>query len=87
MPISQSGLNVNVKVSLSNNRITSSSSTPVKTIKSQFNSVDTVSELTDVEGTPQDGYTLVYDSTLRKYVLQQLSSEDINIASLDGGTF
>lgn len=98
MPISQSGLSVKVRVGVSNNRITDSnvnldnriiypSTSPVKTVKSQFNSVDTVSELTDVEGTPQDGYTLVYDSALRKYVLQQLSSEDINISSLDGGTF
>jgi hypothetical protein len=99
MPINQSGLSVNVRVSVSNNRITDNNvnlennriiyptAAPVKTVKSQFNSVDTVSELTDVEGTPQDGFTLVYDSTLQKYVLQQLSSEDINISSLDGGTF
>jgi hypothetical protein len=99
MPINQSGLSVNVRVSVSNNRITDNnvnldnnriifpSTSPVKTVKSQFNSVDTVSELTDVEGTPQDGFTLVYDSILQKYVLQQLSSEEINITSIDGGTF
>lgn len=88
MPINQSGLSVNVKVNLANNRIVaSSSSSPVKTVKSQFNSVDTVSELTDVTGTPQNGYTLVYNSTLQKYVVQQLTVEDITITSLDGGSF
>lgn len=88
MAVNQSGSSVNVKVSLANNRIVaSSSSSPVKTVKSQFNTVDTVSELSDVMGTPQNGYTLVYNSTLNKYVVQQLSAEDITIASLDGGTF
>lgn len=88
MPINQSGLSVNVKVNLANNRIVSSSTSQVKTLKTQFNSVDAVSELTDVVvNAPQDGFTLVYDSVLGKYVVQKLTSEDINISSLDGGTF
>jgi hypothetical protein len=87
MPINQSGLSVNVKVKLANDRIVSSSSSPVKTVKTQFRTVDEISELIDVTGTPQDGFTLVYDSTLGKYVVQQLSGENINLASLDGGNF
>lgn len=87
MPINQSGLNVNVKVNLSNAPITTYSPSPVKTIKSQFGAVDTVSELVDVTGTPSNGHTLVYNSSLNKYVIQQLSSENINLVSVDGGTF
>jgi len=60
----------------------------VTTLKSQFATVDAVGEMKDViEGTPQDGYTLVYDSALNKYVVQQLTNQDINLASVDGGTF
>lgn len=96
MALNQSGVSVNVKVNVANNRIVATpapigvtwpTSSSVKTVKSQFNSVDTVSELTDVTGTPQNGYTLVYNSTLQKYVVQQLTVEDITITSLDGGSF
>ena len=86
MPINQSSLQVNVKVNLSNNinvsvpraSITNNS---ITTLKSQFNNVDTLAELGDVIiGTPQDGDTLVYDSSLNKYVIQQLEF-------IDGGSF
>lgn len=96
MPIIQSSLDVNVKVNLANNRIlahqvtvpaASFSSSPVKTIKSQFAAVDTLAELADVTGTPSNGHTLVYNTSLSKYVVQQLSSENINLVSIDGGTF
>lgn len=94
MGINQSALNINVKVNLdANNRL--KVTTPavggpstVTTLKSQFATVDAVGEMKDVvEGTPQDGYTLVYDSALNKYVVQQLTNQDINLASVDGGTF
>jgi len=87
MPINQSGLNVNVKVNLPGSPINTYNTSPVKTIKSQFGAVDTVAELNDVTGTPSNGHTLVYNSTLNKYVVQQLSSENINLVSVDGGTF
>lgn len=96
MALSQSSVNVNVKVNVANNRIVATptpvgvtwpTSSSVKTVKSQFNSVDTIAELSDVTGTPQDGYTLVYNASLNKYVSQQITTADINITSLDGGTF
>lgn len=96
MALNQSGVSVNVKVNVANNRIVATpapigvtwpTSSSVKTVKSQFNSVDTIAELTDVTGTPQDGYTLVYNASLNKFVVQQITVEDINITSLDGGTF
>lgn len=71
MPINQSSLQV--KVNLSNNSIT--------TLKSQFASISTLAQLGDVIiGSPQDGDLLVYDSSLDKYVIQQ-------IESIDGGSF
>ncbi len=94
MGINQSALAINVKVNLdANNRlkvVTPPVGAPstVTTLKSQFATVDAVGEMKDViEGSPQDGYTLVYDSALNKYVVQQLTNQDINLASVDGGTF
>jgi len=94
MGINQSALAINVKVNLdANNRlkvVTPPVGAPstVTTLKSQFATVDAISEMKDViEGSPQDGYTLVYDSALNKYVVQQLTNQDINLASVDGGTF
>lgn len=94
MGINQSSLAVNVKVNLdANNRLkvvtpAVGGQSTVTTLKSQFATVDAIGELKDViEGTPQDGYTLVYDSATNKYVVQQLTNQDINLASVDGGTF
>ena len=78
MPINQTALQVNVRVNLSNTvnvsvpraSITNNS---ITTLKSQFASIDTLAELGDVIiGSPQDGDLLVYDSSLNKYVIQQL---------------
>ena len=86
MPINQTALQVNVRVNLSNTvnvsvpraSITNNS---ITTLKSQFASIDTLAELGDViTGSPQDGDLLVYDSSLNKYVVQQLES-------IDGGSF
>lgn len=88
MPINQTSLQVNVRVNLSNTvnvsvpraSITNNS---ITTLKSQFApvSIDTLAELSDViTGSPQDGDLLVYDSSLNKYVIQQLES-------IDGGSF
>jgi hypothetical protein len=88
MPINQTSLQVNVRVNLSNTvnvsvpraSITNNS---ITTLKSQFApaSIDTLAELGDViTGSPQDGDLLVYDSSLNKYVIQQLES-------IDGGSF
>ena len=94
MGINQSSLAVNVKVNLdANNRLkvvtpAVGGQSTVTTLKSQFATVDAIGELKDViEGTPQDGYTLVYDSATNKYVVQQLTNQDINLASVNGGTF
>lgn len=90
MAINQSAVNVRVKVNLDNNnrlRVVDGPGT-VTTLKSQLATVDALGEMKDViEGTPQDGFTLVYDSALNKYVVQQLTNQDINLASVDGGTF
>jgi len=87
MSINQAGLNVNVKVSLANNRLSTPSNQPI-TLKSQARTANYIEDMLDVvEGTPQDGFTLVYNSATDKYVVQQLSSSQINITSLDGGTF
>lgn len=37
-----------------------------------------------IEGTPEDGYTLVYDKTTDKYVVSPTNVQDV---SLDGGEF
>ena len=94
MGINQSSLAINVKVNLdANNRLkvvtpAIGGQSTVTTLKSQFATVDAIGEMKDViEGTPQDGYTLVYDSATNKYVVQQLTNQDIDLASVDGGTF
>lgn len=89
MALNQSSLNVRVKVNVDNNRISVvDGPSTVTTLKSQFATVQAIGEMKDViEGTPQNGYTLVYDSAADKYVVQQLTNEDINLASVDGGTF
>lgn len=94
MGINQSALAINVKVNLDNNNrlkvVTPAvgGQSTVTTLKSQFATVDAIGEMKDViESNPQDGYTLVYDSATNKYVVQQLTGDSINLASVDGGTF
>ena len=46
-----------------------------------------VEQLTNVDATGlEDGYTLIYDESTGKWVAKELSTE-INVASLDGGTY
>ena len=94
MAINQSSLNVTVKakesiaVGVPNRRTAATTNTQPITLKSQARTVNYLEDMIDVvEGTPQDGFTLVYNSATDKYVVQQLSSSQINITSLDGGTF
>lgn len=89
MPINQSGLSATVRVSLANNRLTTATTNNIiTTLKGQSVSITQLANLLDVvEGTPQDGYTLVYDAAQDKYVIQRLTSNNINISSLDGGSF
>lgn len=48
------------------------------------NRLDNLSDV--VEQNPEDGYTLVYRAEDDKYVVKQLSLENVS-GSLDGGTF
>lgn len=87
MSINQAGLNVNVKVNLGTTRTATAPTQPV-TLKSTARTVNYLNNLLDVqEVAPQDGFTLVYNSATDKYEVKQLSSSEINITSLDGGTF
>jgi len=47
-----------------------------------------LAEIVDVSTTDvQDGFALVYNSSLGKYVTQSLANADISITSITGGTF
>ena len=87
MAINQAGLNVNVKVNLANNRLTTPPTQPI-TLKATARTINTIKDLTDVvEGAPTTGMTLVYNASTDKYEVKTLSTADINLGSIDGGTF
>jgi hypothetical protein len=87
MALNQSALSLNVKLNLSNTRISTTPTQPV-TLKSQQKTISTINELTDVvETTPESGQTLVYDATIDKYIVKKLTTSDLDLTSLDGGTF
>lgn len=87
MAINQAGLNVNVRVNLANNRLATAPTQPI-TLKASARTINTLKDITDVvEGSPQDGFTLVYNAATDKYEVKQLTVSDINITGLDGGTF
>jgi len=87
MPINQSALSLNVRLNLANTKITTTPAQPV-TLKSQFKTISTLNELTDVvETAPESGQTLVYDATVDKYIVKKLTTADLDLTSLDGGTF
>lgn len=87
MALNQSALSLNVKLNLSNTRISTTPTQPV-TLKSQIKTISTINELTDVvETAPETGQTLVYDATVDKYIVKKLTTADLDLTSLDGGTF
>lgn len=87
MALNQSALSLNVKLNLSNTRISTTPTQPV-TLKSQQKTISTINELTDVvETAPESGQTLVYDATVDKYIVKKLTTADLDLTSLDGGTF
>lgn len=60
-------------------------STPL-TIRNNVQTQVSVGELADlVEGTPEDGSAIVYNSTLDKYEVKPITAS--GIASVDGGEF
>lgn len=94
MPINQAGLNVTVKVpttvtvGVPNRRTAATTNTQPVTLKASARTINQLKDIADVvETAPSDGHTLVYDSASDKYIVKQLTAGDINIASLDGGTF
>lgn len=94
MAINQSPLNVTVKtkqaitVGVPDRRTAATTNTQPITLKSQARTVNYIDDILDVvEASPQDGYTLVYNSATDKYEVKQLTSSQISITSLDGGTF
>lgn len=94
MAINQSSINVTVKtrpstvVATTDRRAAATTNTQPITLKSQARTVNYIDDMLDViEAAPQDGFTLVYNSSLDKYEVKQLSSTEINITGLDGGTF
>ena len=88
MALNQSALSLNVKLNLSNTRISTTPTQPV-TLKSQQKTISTINELTDVleAGELETGQTLVYDATVDKYIVKKLTTADLDLTSLDGGTF
>lgn len=87
MAINQAGLNVNVKVNLANTRLSTPPTQPI-TLKATARTINNLKDLTDVvEGTPSSGMTLVYNAATDKYEVKTLSSNNITITALDGGTF
>jgi len=87
MAINQAGLNVNVKVNLANNRLSTPPTQPI-TLKATARTINTLKDIADVvEGTPTDGMTLVYNASTDKYEVKTLSSDNITLGAINGGTF
>ena len=87
MAINQAGLNVNVKVNLANTRLSTPPTQPV-TLKATARTINTIKDIADVvEGAPTTGMTLVYNASTDKYEVKTLSTADIIVSSIDGGTF
>lgn len=94
MAINQSSINVTVRtrpstvVATTDRRAAATTNTQPITLKSQSRTANFIEDMLDViEASPQDGFTLVYNSSNDKYEVKQLTSTDINITALDGGTF
>jgi uncharacterized protein YabN with tetrapyrrole methylase and pyrophosphatase domain len=94
MAINQSSISVTVKtrpstvVATTDRRAAATTNTQPITLKTQARTANFIEDMLDViEASPQDGFTLVYNSSLDKYEVKQLSSTEINITGLDGGTF
>ena len=63
------------------------STTPVTLVSSASSAGNRLDRLADVEEiSPANGHTLVYRSSDDKYVVQQLSLENVS-GALDGGSF
>jgi len=65
---------------------------PTKTVVSSVTIAPQTSvslgSLTNVDASdPDEGETLVYDSTQAKYVVKQITVDSNNITSINGGTF
>lgn len=74
----------NIKVVLSSGSGAIQSSTPVTLKNISGNRLDTLIDVEEVA--PANGHTLVYRSSDDKYVVQQLSLENVS-GALDGGSF
>jgi hypothetical protein len=87
MAINQAGLNVNVKVNLANNRLSTPPTQPI-TLKATARTINNIKDLSDVvEGSPVDGMTLVYNAATDKYEVRNLNAQDIALQNINGGTF
>lgn len=73
-----------IKATVNNGGGQIQSSSPVTLKTAPALRLDTLSDVE--EHSPSDGYTLVYRSSDDKYVVQQLSLENV-AGSLDGGSF
>ena len=65
---------------------------PTKTVVSDVTIAPQTSvslgSLTNVDATdPDDGETLVYDSTLAKYVVKPITVDSNNVTNINGGSF
>ena len=74
----------NIKVVLSSGSGAIQSSTPVTLKNISGSRLDSLVDVEEVA--PANGHTLVYRSSDDKYVVQQLSLENVS-GALDGGTF
>lgn len=92
--INQSSINVTVRVkepisvTVPDRRTAATTNTQPIVLKGQTRTIAYLQDLLDVnEASQSNGATLVYDSALDKYVVKQLTLGDLEITSLDGGTF
>lgn len=94
MSINQSSINVTVRVkepitvTVPDRRTAATTNTQPIVLKGQSRNITYLQDLLDIEEASQaNGATLVYDSTTDKYVVKQLTLGDLDVTSLDGGTF
>ncbi len=74
----------NIKATVNSSGGVIQSSAPVTLKNSPINRLDALTDV--IEANPANGHTLVYRSSDDKYVVQQLSLENVS-GALDGGDF
>ena len=78
----------NITVGVPDRRASALTNTAPVTLKSTARTISSLSDITDIdESSIVDGATLVYNSSTDKYEVRKITTDEVTITSLNGGTF